>query len=337
MAGFGKPAVDGPRSFDVDRRGRAIVSRVDHSSDRTGKRRALTNQKQAYLWGLTTVLLWSASASAFKLTLRYLDFIQLLFYSALVSVLVLGLILVLQGKLGRVAALSGGQYLRSLGLGLLNPLAYYLMVFKAYDLLPAQEAQPLNYTWAIVLSLLSVPLLKHKLTLQDLLATAVAYSGVVVISTHGRPWGMRFSDPLGVFLALACTVVWALYWIYSAKGELDPVVSLFLNFLFGLPFIALACFLFSDFGVREPRAILGAVWVGLFEFGIAFVCWLKALKLAESAVKVGNLIFIAPFLSLVLIRLTVGERIMGSTVVGLVMILAGLAIQQVKAGKGRPG
>jgi len=298
------------------------------------KRRSLTNQKQAYLWGLATVLFWSTSASAFKLTLRYLDFIQLLLYSALVSILVLGLILTLQGKLGLVTSCTRGQYLRSLGLGLLNPLTYYLMVFKAYDLLPAQEAQPLNYTWAIALSLLSVPLLKHRLTFRDLIATLVAYSGVVVISTHGRPLGMRFSDPLGVFLALACTVIWALYWIYNAKGDLDPVVSLFLNFLFGLPFIALACLLFSDFGVREPRALLGVLWVGLFEFGITFVCWLKALKLSESAVKVGNLIFIAPFLSLVLIRFTVGEKIMASTVLGLVLILTGLAIQQMK---GRPG
>ena len=37
------------------------------------------------------------------------------------------------------------------------------MVIKAYDLLPAQVVQPINYTWVITLSLLAVPLLKQRL------------------------------------------------------------------------------------------------------------------------------------------------------------------------------
>ena len=41
-------------------------------------------------------------------------------------------------------------------LGLVNPFLYYLVLFKAYDLLPAQEAQAINYTWALMLAFLSV-------------------------------------------------------------------------------------------------------------------------------------------------------------------------------------
>ena len=36
-------------------------------------------------------------------------------------------------------------------MGLLNPVAYYLILFKAYTILPAQVAQPLNMIWPIVL------------------------------------------------------------------------------------------------------------------------------------------------------------------------------------------
>jgi drug/metabolite transporter (DMT)-like permease len=65
--------------------------------------------------------------------------------------------------------------------------------------------------------------------------------------------------------------------------------------------------------------------------GITFVLWLSALKLSENTAKVGNLIFISPFLSLIFIHYLVGEDILASTFKGLVLIVAGLLIQQLKA------
>ena len=82
-------------------------------------------------------------------------------------------------------------------LGVLNPLLYYLVLFEAYDLLPAQEAQALNYTWAITLSLLSVPFLGQKLSLQELGAIMLAYLGVLFIATHGNLLALEFSNTTG--------------------------------------------------------------------------------------------------------------------------------------------
>ena len=183
----------------------------------------MRNQTKAYAYALTTVLLWSTVASAFKLSLRHVDHFQLLLVACAVSILVLSVILVVQGRWRLVLSYSGRQYAQSLALGLLNPFLYYLILFKAYDLLPAQEAQPLNYTWALTLAFLSVPLLGQRLSVRDLLAGLVSYSGVVVIATRGDVSGLHFSDPLGVVLALGSTVIWALYWIYNTKDERDPV------------------------------------------------------------------------------------------------------------------
>ena len=285
-------------------------------------------QRQAYLYGFATVLLWSTVASAFKLSLRYLDFVQLLLYASAVSLLVLGAVLVAQGKLGRVFACSGKQYARSLGLGLLNPFLYYLVLFRAYDLLPAQEAQPLNYTWALTLAFLSIPLLKQRIGPGDIGGGLVSYAGVLVISTRGDVLGLRFSDPAGVALALGSTLIWALYWIYNIRNDRDPVVGLFLNFACGLPFVLGFCLLFSDVRIASVPGLLGAVYVGIFEMGIAFVLWLQALRLSENAARVGNLIFISPFLSLVFIHFLVGEEILASTFSGLALIVAGLLLQR---------
>ncbi len=288
----------------------------------------MTNQAKATILALITVLIWSTVASAFKLSLRILSVAELLFFSSACSVLVLGLVILAQGRLKNLLSVSSQDVLTSAGLGLLNPFAYYFILFWAYDLLPAQEAQPLNYTWAITLSLLSVPLLKQPLRLVDLAALVISYSGVYVISTRGDLFSLEFSNPIGVGLALGSTVIWALYWIFNTQDNLDPACRLFLNFVFGTAFVGLAMCVTQEFSLPPLMGLLGALYIGSLEMGITFVLWSTALKLSRSAAQVSIFIYLSPFLSLVFIHVLVGEVILPSTYAGLVLIIAGIGIQQ---------
>lgn len=288
----------------------------------------MTNQTKATILALITVLIWSTVASAFKLSLRILSVAELLFFSSACSVLVLSLIIVVQGRLKNLLSVSGRDVLTSAGLGFLNPFAYYFVLFWAYDLLPAQEAQPLNYTWAITLSLLSIPLLKQPLRLVDLAALIISYSGVYVISTRGDLFSLEFSNPIGVGLALGSTIIWALYWIFNTQDDLDPACRLFLNFVFGTVFVGLAMLMTQGFSLPPPMGMLGALYIGSLEMGITFVLWSTALKLSRSAAQVSIFIYLSPFLSLVFIHFLVGEIILPSTYAGLVLIISGIGIQQ---------
>lgn len=290
----------------------------------------MTNQSKAIFYGLGAVLLWSTVATAFKLSLQHFSPIELLLYSGSFSTLLLGAILLYQGKFHLVFQCSQQEYLLSIALGLLSPFLYYLILFKAYELLPAQQAQPLNYTWAITLSLLAVPLLKQKIGWQQWLALLVSYCGVIVISTEGRPFSLQFTDPFGVALALISTIVWALYWIFNTRDKRDPVVGLFVNFLCSFPFV-LGYYLFTT-ELRMPplSGLLGAAYVGTFEMGICFVLWLMAMKLTDSTARISNLIFLSPFLSLFFIHFLLGEEILTATFIGLVLIVAGLFCQRIK-------
>ena len=120
-------------------------------------------QTQAHTYALLAVLFWSTVASAFKIALRGAGVAQLVCYASVGSCVALFLVVLAQRKLGLFLGQRRGDWLRSAWLGLLNPFLYYLVLLKAYSLLPAQEAQPLNFTWPIVLSLLSAPLLKQRL------------------------------------------------------------------------------------------------------------------------------------------------------------------------------
>ncbi|MFW6244236.1 MAG: DMT family transporter, partial [Desulfovibrionales bacterium] len=193
----------------------------------------MQQQTRATCFALATVAIWSTVASAFKISLRHLSVVQLLLLASLTSLTVLLVMLAWQGRLSQLFRLGKRDLLLSALFGLLNPFAYYLVLFKAYDLLPAQEAQPLNYTWAITLSLLSVPLLGQRLRVLDLLALAVSYAGVLVIATRGNVLSFELSNPLGVMLALGSTLIWALYWILNTRDPVDPVLRLCTNFAFG--------------------------------------------------------------------------------------------------------
>lgn len=291
----------------------------------------ITRQQKAYIYAAATVLLWSTVASAFKLSLRHMTPLQLLLWADVASIVCLGSILVYSGNGRLIWQYTPKDLAAAMALGILNPFLYYVVLFLAYDLLPAQVAQPLNYTWAITLTLLSIPLLGQKIGLREAAAIAISYFGVVIISTHGKPFSLAFSSLPGVALALGSTVVWALYWIFSTKDRHDPVAGLFLNFVFALPFIFAACIIYSSPWPIPLYGLAGALYVGVFEMGIAFVFWLKAMKLADSTAKISTLIFFSPFLSLVFISLLVGEAILASTIVGLVFIIAGNILQKTGA------
>jgi drug/metabolite transporter (DMT)-like permease len=295
----------------------------------------MTDQQKAYIYAGLTVLIWSTVASAFKISLRYLTPLQLLLWADIFSVVCLLLILIFQKKLLLLFRYSQKDLIRAGMLGVLNPFLYYVVLFAAYDLLPAQEAQPLNYTWAITLSLFSVPLLRQRLRWLDAAAIAISYFGVLVISTRGNPFSLQFSSAAGVALALGSTVIWSLYWIYNTKDPNDPVAGLFLNFALAFPFILCACCFFSDPLPDSWKGFGGALYVGFFEMGISFVLWLSAMKLTLSAARISTLIFFSPFLSLVFINFFVGETIRMSTITGLIFIVAGNGLQQMRGSSKR--
>jgi drug/metabolite transporter (DMT)-like permease len=201
-------------------------------------------------------------------------------------------------------------------------------LFEAYRLLPAQQAQAINYTWAIALSLLAVPFLKQRLNRYDLLAIILAYLGALVIATRGDLLNLHFDSGRGVLLALASTLIWASYWILNTRNPTEPLISLFLTFGCSLPFTLLACGWLADFHLHAWQGWLGAIYVGLFEMGIAFLLWLLALRHARQAAHISNLIFLSPFLSLLLLRWLVDEPIATATPLGLLCIVIALLVQQ---------
>lgn len=283
------------------------------------------NESRALLLGLVAVLCWSTVATAFKIALSHQSVSSLVFYASCTSVLLLGAVLTSQKRLVSAIIDLKDYWKSALLFGALNPLLYYHVLLWAYDILPAQVAQPINYTWAIMLALLSVPFLGHKLRKSDLIALLVCYGGVVIISL-GASNEDGEAKALGVALALISTVIWAGYWILNSRDQREPITALFQNFLVVLPFSAVLAWPLN----LKWQALASGAYIGIFEMGISFICWLYAMKLTRNASKISNLIFISPFISLVLIYFLLGESIHHYTYIGLAFIVTGLIIQNRK-------
>lgn len=294
------------------------------------------NTRTAYLYALGSVLAWSTVSTAFKLTLRHFTPIGLMFVSSATALLFLVLVNLIKQK-GNAFDSMGINLVKSLLPGILNPLVYYLILFIAYDRLRAQEAQVLNYTWAIVLSMLSIIILKERFRWSDLAALLLSFVGVLIISTQGKPLSMDFSDPLGSGLALSTSLIWASYWIINVKDRRDPELKLMYNFAVGtiiMLIIALASrgrlfgLMINPDGGNTLYGILGGIYIGIFEMGLTFILWMKALQSGNNTPGIANLIFLTPFVSLLFISLVLKEAIQPATLLGLCVIVGSNILQK---------
>ena len=288
----------------------------------------MTDQRKAYIYAIAAILMWSTMATAFKLTLRFVDSFQMVVLSAFFAFAIVFCILLVRGKVPLLFSFRPRQYLGSALLGLLNPFLYYVVVLAAYSRLLGQEAMVLNYVWPIVLVLLSALLLGQRLGPKTLLALLLSFLGVVLIATRGKLGALRFSDPLGVGLAVGSSLFWSLFWILNVKDKRDEDIKLCLNFFFGFAYALITVALVRGLSWPSPAGLAGTAYVGLFEMGVTFLLWLKAMQLTRTTALIGNLVFISPFLSLVFLHLVLGERLFPSTFAGLVLIVGGILIQR---------
>ena len=292
---------------------------------------ARSNHKSLVL-GLMAVGLWSTMATAFKWALIYSSPMQLITAAATVSWLFFAVSLAIGGRLSRVIEVPRALLWRCLILGLLNPALYYWILFQAYDLLPAQDAMAINYTWGLTLPLIAALFSKIVPTRSEVGLALLSYLGILIIVTDGDLSAFEFNAPVGVLLALTSTVIWGLSWVLNSRfvdnHQLDPQVTLFLNFTAATPVLWLITVLTDGVITVTWASVLSGLYVGLFEMGIAFILWMSALRLTDNPIRVSSLIFLAPPISLVLITTVLGEPIAQSTLLGLVVILLGLAGQQ---------
>ncbi|MBK9390402.1 MAG: DMT family transporter [Bacteroidetes bacterium] len=287
--------------------------------------------KLSYIYAGLAVFFWATVPTAFKISLGELAILPMLTISSVTSAAVLLAVVIAQKKTALLKFSDRKEFLNSAILGFINPFVYYLILLKAYSLLPGQVAQPLNMIWPIILVFLSVPILGQKIEKKSFLALFISFIGVYVISSQGKLFQPGNANLTGVLLASGSSVFWAVYFILNVRDKRDEAVKLLLNFLFGSCYLIIAMIITGQWHtVIGLKGAAASVYIGIFEMGITFLFWLKALQMATTTDKVSNLVYLAPFFSLILLHFIIHEPVYYTTPVGLLLIISGIFVQNHK-------
>ena len=289
----------------------------------------MTSNNKSILLASVAVLSWSTVATAFKVALSYLTHFEMLLVASVTSLAIFAIMLTIQRRWSAVKALPRQTWGYFALLGLLNPVAYYLVLFKAYDLLPAQIAQPVNYFWPIFLLFLLAMFAKQRIPTKKYIGMFISLGGLILISSGGGQANHLEISPFGLILGLMSAVLWATYWMVNNRNshKADATIACFMSFLFGSIYLIIGA-LFVGVNLNTLPGVLSGMYVGAFEMGIPFICFGLAMRLTTNHALINQLCYLSPFLSLFFVSTILGEQIVFTTYIGLSLIVAGIVFNE---------
>lgn len=284
---------------------------------------------KAILYACLAVLSWSTVATAFKKSLEHISHFELVLISCVTSLIIFTVLMTIQKKWHMIRNLSIKDWGYFSLLGLLNPVAYYLVLFKSYDLLPAQVAQPINYAWPILLVILLAVFTRQPIPGKKYIGMAVSLGGVALISLGGSGALGKALPIGGLLLAALSAFLWASYWVVNNKNKerYDASLAFFLTFLFGTAYMTIG----SVINGVEISSVPGVLWgsyVGAFEMGIPFIFFGMAMRKTDNPALINQLTYLSPFMSLFFISIILGEKIVPTTLAGLALIVLGIVYNE---------
>lgn len=287
----------------------------------------MKSNNQAVVYAGLAVVSWSTIATALKIALSYQTHFEMLLVASSTALLFFICLMTVQRKWKEVRKLSLKQWRYFAGIGLLNPVAYYLALFKAYDLLPAQIAQPINYAWPIVLLLLLAIFAHQPIPSRKYIGMFISLGGVVLITMGSSQTGKTVSAE-GIILAALSAVLWASYWLLSnQQREVGASTGLFMTFLFGTVYLTVAACMIGIHNYTLAGLFSG-MYVGCFEIAIPFILFGMAMRKSTNPALINQMCYLSPFLSLFFITLILKEQIAITTYIGLSLIVGGILYNQ---------
>lgn len=282
------------------------------------------NKSKAIIFVLICIVFWSFAGVASKLGQQQLDNFQYLFWSSLLSLIVLFISMVFVGKLHYLKSYSSKQFLIAIGLGFLGTFLYYLLLYFGYAHTKGLEVLVIQYTWPIFILIFSFFFLKEKITLRNILAVFIGFLGVVIVLTKGNLTSINLTNFSTDFIVLFSATIFGLFSVLSKKVDFEPFSATTLFFLSATVFSFFSMLLFSNFALPVKRELIPILGNGIFINGFSYILWLKSLSYAKASF-IAPFVFLTPILAAILIVLFFQETFLPVYIFGLVLVVcAGL-------------
>ncbi len=281
----------------------------------------MTGKAKGTVYALICVALWALIPVVAKLGQTTLDNHQFLFWSSLVSFVVLSATTILSGNIKHFKRYSIKDFLYLTVLGLLGTYVYYLFLYLGYSQATGLEVLVVQYTWPIVIVVLSVFLLKEPLSVQKVVAIALGFAGVVTVLTKGNYTNINISNGSVIALVAAGAFCFALFSVLSKSVRQEPLGVTSLYFLSAGTASFFSMLYFSEFALPSTAEIAPILLNGVLVNGFSYVLWLAALRRAEAS-YLAPFIFLTPILSALYLVLFFNEPVLLVYGVGLALVVA---------------
>lgn len=286
------------------------------------------------MYVLICVALWALIPVVSKMGQTTLDHHQFLFWSSLVSFMVLSGAAAFSGAWEEIKTFRPRDWGSLFFLGLLGTYIYYLFLYLGYSRATGMEVLVVQYTWPIFIVGLSMVILKEHLSHQKILAIVLGFTGVLLVLTKGEFQTLHVTHVSVMALVGAGAFCFALFSILSKNITRAPLGVTAIYFLSAAVASFLSMICCSDFALPSPDEIFPVLLNGVLVNGFSYVFWIIALRSAQAS-YLAPFTFITPALSAIYLILFFDEPFVPAYGAGLICVIAGGLVNSLSSGHPR--
>ena len=240
------------------------------------------------------------------------------------------------GRLAEIRLLTRREWFYLFLQGLCGIVLFRVFTLYGLHSTGAVQAGIITGTTPAVLALLSLLLLKEKLTARAALGVVLAMAGCIVINVFPGAGGDGSNRLLGSLLVGAAVVCEALFTIFrkriarTVSATVNTAVLIFCSLL--LLAIPAAWDLYHLTAGVSTAAVLAILYYGVFATVIAYLLWTAAVGRVNGATA-GAATAAMPASSVLLAVLLLGEQLHWHHLAGCSLIVAGILITSGLCGK----
>ena len=272
-----------------------------------------------HLYAATTILFWSVAFVFTRLALKHFSAgsLGVLRYLAASATL---LIVAFATHMKPPALRDLPWFLLSGAVG----FTLYMWAFNCGSLtVSASTSSVMLATAPILTALLARVVYREKLKPLQYAAIGISFLGVVALTVLRG----GFTVSAGIAYLFAAALLLAVYNLIQRRltKTYTPLqstaVSIFCGTLLLCVYLPGAT---AELKTAPPVQYLYILFLGIFSSAVAYCAWAKALSLAANTSSVSNYMFVTPFLTTLLGLWLAGEPVEPATVIGGLLIIAGL-------------
>lgn len=275
-----------------------------------------------------TIIIWGTTFISTKILLNNYRPIEILFFRFMIGLFILTIVYP-----HRLKSAEKKQEIMFALAGLCGITLYYLLENIALTYTMASNVGIIISVAPFFTAIFAHYCLKgERLKMNFFIGFIAAITGICLISVNTST--VFKLNPLGDFLALLASAVWAIYSILTRKISsfgYNTIQTTRRIFFYGILFM-IPTFPFFDFHpdikyLADPIVLFNILFLGLGASALCFVTWNYAVKIL-GAVKTSIYIYIVPVITVVTSVIILHEKITWLSVAGMILALSGLFISE---------